>query len=149
MRVAPHYHSFGQAGTSHCCGCPRVCPRFAGSTCGGHDFGFSLCWSLHPGGTGLVDGRSATTHRGTADEFRKRFPEIKLDVDRLIIDDGDIITAGRMIAWTDLGLRLVDRCLGPSAMLDAANMLLIDPPGREQRYYSTFVPSLTTGTGQS
>lgn len=95
--------------------------------------------------TGLVDGRSATTHWGAADEFRKRFPRVKLDVDRLIIDDGDIITAGGMMAWTDLGLRLVDRYLGPSAMVETANTLLIDPPGREQRYYSTFVPCLKHG----
>lgn len=46
------------------------------------------------------------------------------------------------MAWTDLGLSLVDRYLGPSAMLEAAGTLLFDPPGREQRYYSTFVPSL-------
>jgi transcriptional regulator GlxA family with amidase domain len=95
--------------------------------------------------TGLVDGRSATTHWGAADEFRRRFPAVKLDVDRLIIDDGDIITAGGMMAWTDLGLRLVDRYLGPSAMVETANTLLIDPPRREQRYYSTFVPCLNHG----
>ena len=97
------------------------------------------------GETGLVDGRSATTHWGAADEFRKRFPNVNLDVDRLIIDDGDIITAGGMMAWTDLGLSLVDRYLGPSAMLETAGTLMIDPPGREQRYYSTFVPSLNHG----
>lgn len=92
-----------------------------------------------------MDGRSATTHWGAADEFRTRFPDVNLDVDRLIIDDGDIITAGGMMAWTDLGLSLVDRYLGPSAMLETASTMLIDPPGREQRYYSTFVPSLSHG----
>lgn len=97
------------------------------------------------GETGLVDGRSATTHWGAADEFRKRFPDVNLDINRLIINDGDIITAGGMMAWTDLGLSLVDRYLGPSAMLETAGTLLIDPPGREQRYYSTFGPSFNHG----
>lgn len=97
------------------------------------------------GETGLLDRRSATTHWGAADAFRTRFPTVRLDVDRLIIDDGDIITAGGMMAWTDLGLKLVDRYLGPAAMMATASTLLVDPPGREQRYYSTFVPRLNHG----
>ncbi|KQT48163.1 AraC family transcriptional regulator [Devosia sp. Leaf420] len=97
------------------------------------------------GETGLLNGRSATTHWATADAFRSRFPLVNLDVDRLVIDDGDIITAGGMMAWTDLGLKLVDRYLGTTAMQATAATLLIDPPGREQRYYSSFVPRLNHG----
>jgi transcriptional regulator GlxA family with amidase domain len=97
------------------------------------------------GETGLLDGRSATTHWGTAEVFRSRFPKVDLDVDRLVIDDGDIMTAGGMMAWTDLGLKLVDRYLGTTAMMNTAGTLLIDPRGREQRYYSSFVPTLTHG----
>jgi transcriptional regulator GlxA family with amidase domain len=70
---------------------------------------------------------------------------VALDVDRLVIDNGDIITAGGMMAWTDLGLKLVDRYLGNAAMMATAGTLLIDPPGREQRYYSSFVPTLNHG----
>ena len=97
------------------------------------------------GEAGLLDRRTATTHWGAAEEFRTRFPAVNLDVDRLIIDDGDIITAGGMMAWTDLGLKLVDRYLGPAAMMETAGTLLVDPPGREQCYYSTFVPRLNHG----
>lgn len=97
------------------------------------------------GETGLLSRRSATTHWGAAEAFATRFPDVKLDVDQLIVDDGDIITAGGMMAWTDLGLKLVERYLGSEAMMDTARTLLVDPPGREQRYYSTFVPRLTHG----
>ncbi|WP_035097922.1 helix-turn-helix domain-containing protein [Devosia sp. LC5] len=97
------------------------------------------------GETGLLERRSATTHWGAADAFRIRYPSVNLDVDRLIIDDGDIITAGGMMAWTDLGLKLVDRYLGTAAMMATAGALLVDPPGREQRYYSYFIPRLNHG----
>jgi transcriptional regulator GlxA family with amidase domain len=97
------------------------------------------------GETGLLNGRSATTHWAHADVFKSRFPEARLDVDRLVIDDGDIVTAGGLMAWIDLGLKLVDRFLGPTIMLDTARFLLVDPPGREQRYYSAFSPNLTHG----
>lgn len=63
----------------------------------------------------------------------------------IVVEDGDIITAGGMLAWTDLGLRLIHRVLGPTVMADAAKFLLIDPSGREQRNYSTFAPRLNHG----
>lgn len=95
--------------------------------------------------TGLVTGRTITTHWASADAFRNRFPDVPLDTDRLIIDGGDIISVGGLMAWTDLGLKLVERFLGPVVMAQTARMLLIDPPGREQRYYSGFAPKLTHG----
>lgn len=97
------------------------------------------------GETGLLAKRPVTTHWAYADLFQTRFPQAHLDIDRLIIDDGDIVTAGGAMAWTDLGLRLVDRFLGPHVMIETARMLLIDPPGREQCYYSAFSPRLTHG----
>lgn len=95
--------------------------------------------------TGLMTGRRLTTHWSYAELLQQRYPEILVDVDRLIIDDGDIITAGGLMAWTDLGLRLVDRLLGPVVMMETARMLLVDPSGREQRFYSVFSPRLTHG----
>ncbi len=95
--------------------------------------------------TGLMNGRKMTTHWAYADLLSQRFPDIEVDVNQLIIDDGEIITAGGLMSWTDLGLRLVHRLLGPTVMIDTARMLLVDPPGREQRYYSVFSPRLTHG----
>ena len=95
--------------------------------------------------TGLLDGRRATTHWVYADLFVERFPRIALDPGQLIIDEGDILTAGGLMSWTDLGLKLVDRILGPSVMLETAQILLLDPPGREQRFYSAFAPRLNHG----
>ncbi|MFY1667705.1 GlxA family transcriptional regulator [Pseudomonas sp. Pseu.R1] len=95
--------------------------------------------------TGLLAGRSVTTHWDHAELFRQRFPEVNLDIDKLIIDDGDLISAGGIMAWIDLGLKLVDRFLGATVMAETAHYLLVDPPGREQRYYSAFSPNLTHG----
>ncbi|MCZ4270594.1 GlxA family transcriptional regulator [Tritonibacter mobilis] len=95
--------------------------------------------------TGLLDGRAATTHWAYADAFCERFPQVDLNPDRLIIDGGDILSAGGLMSWTDLGLKLVDRFMGPVVMAATARMMLVDPPGREQRYYSGFSPRLTHG----
>lgn len=95
--------------------------------------------------TGLLSGRAATTHWNLAESFAARFPDVPLDVEKLVIDGGDIMTAGGLLAWTDLGLRLVERLLGPAMMLETARVLLADPAGREQRYYSRFSPRLQHG----
>jgi transcriptional regulator GlxA family with amidase domain len=95
--------------------------------------------------TGLLEGRTVTTHWSQADALAGRFPGIRVDAEKLIVDDGDIITAGGVMAWTDLGLRLVDRLLGPAVMIETARFLLMDPPGREQRFYSIFSPKLHHG----
>ncbi|ONF97137.1 GlxA family transcriptional regulator [Sphingomonas jeddahensis] len=98
------------------------------------------------GEAGVLTGRTVTTHWAYGDMLQSRFPDVGgVETDQLIIDDGDIITVGGAMAWTDLGLKLVDRFLGPTVMLETARHLLVDPPGREQRYYSTFSPKLTHG----
>lgn len=114
-----------------------------------HDSGATLAsvcgGALVLGESGLLDGRPATTHWSYGELMRSRFPKTNVDTDRLIIEDGDILTAGGVMAWTDLGLKLVERYLGPTVMMETARLLLVDPPGREQRYYSTFSPNLTHG----
>ncbi len=106
----------------------------------------SVCAGAFPlAATGLMAGRKMTTHWTHAELLQQRYPDVQVDADQLIIDDGDVITAGGLMAWTDLGLRLVDRLLGPTTMIETARMLLVDPPGREQRYYSVFSPRLTHG----
>ena len=95
--------------------------------------------------TGLLAGRSATTHWTHAAELTRRFPDIHVDGDKLIIEDGDVITAGGVMAWTDLGMKLIDRLLGSTIMSETAHFLLVDPPGREQRYYSCFSPNFHHG----
>jgi transcriptional regulator GlxA family with amidase domain len=55
------------------------------------------------------------------------------------------MTAGGVLAWADLGLRLIERFLGPTVMLDTARFMNIDPPGREQQFYSDFAPKIKHG----
>jgi len=89
---------------------------------------------------GLLDGRRATTHWAVEDEFRRAFPKVRLRPDAILIDDGDIMTAGGLMAWLDLGLHLTARWYGPALSTRLARHLLVDPAGREQRHYSGFNP---------
>jgi transcriptional regulator GlxA family with amidase domain len=94
---------------------------------------------------GLLDGRSATTHWSYAELLAARFPDVYVDKDKLIIDHGDVVTAGGVMAWIDLGLKLIDRFIGPTIMLETARFFLVDPAGREQRFYANFSPPMNHG----
>jgi transcriptional regulator GlxA family with amidase domain len=94
---------------------------------------------------GLLNGRPATTHWSYANLLATSFPEIRVNTDELVIDLGDVVTAGGVMAWLDLGLRLVDSYLGPLVMMKTAQFFLADPAGRQQRFYSTFSAPLHHG----
>jgi transcriptional regulator GlxA family with amidase domain len=95
--------------------------------------------------TGLVDGKSVATHQICAVALAKRFPQILVDVNRRIIDHGDIVTAGGFLAWVDVGLFLVDRFLGSDRMAETARFVLSDPAAGGARYFTGFAPPQTHG----
>ena len=97
--------------------------------------------------TGLLAGRQATTHWALSEQFAREFPDVLTESDSMVIDYGDVVTGGGVLAWADLGLRLTERFLGPTVMLDTARYMLVDPPGREQRFYSDFDPRTKHGDG--
>ena len=94
------------------------------------------------GHAGILDGRPVTTHWALEDEFRATFPNAMLHPEHLLIDDHDIVTAGGVMAWVDLGLYLIKRWSGPDIVSQTCRQMLIDPQGREQRNYRSFRPKL-------
>ncbi len=97
------------------------------------------------GRCGILENRHATTHWDLKDSFTEQFPAVNLKIDEIIVDEGDVITAGGVMAWTDLGLRLIHRLAGPKIMGDVSKYLLIDPNGRDQKIYRAFSPPLDHG----
>ena len=95
--------------------------------------------------TGLLNGKRATTHLLCAPGLAEMFPEVHVDIDALLTEDDTLITVGGVMAWTDLGLVIVRRLLGAVAMMETARFMMIDPPGREQRFYKTFSPEMNHG----
>ncbi|MDR6960423.1 transcriptional regulator GlxA family with amidase domain [Pseudomonas brassicacearum] len=95
--------------------------------------------------SGLLDGRSATTHWTSAKDFAARYPKIKLNADKPIVDDGDLITTAGLMAWSELGLRLVDRLLGPSIATRTAQFMVIEHSDSASQCGSNFAPILGHG----
>ncbi|MCT8948650.1 GlxA family transcriptional regulator [Pseudomonas iridis] len=111
-----------------------------GATLGGVCVG-----SLMLAESGLLDGRSATTHWTSTKAFAERYPKIKLKADTPIVDDGDLITTAGLMAWSELGLRLVDRLLGPGIATATARFLVVEHSDSASECGSNFAPILSHG----
>lgn len=61
---------------------------------------------------GLLDGKHATTHWSFSDDFRRRFPAVKLDDKVLYVDEGDILTSAGVTAGIDCCLHIARRLFG-------------------------------------
>jgi transcriptional regulator GlxA family with amidase domain len=68
--------------------------------------------------TGLLDGKTATTHWGFADQFRKRYPRIELK--------------------TDLSLYLVEKYCGQEVALQSSKSIVADIGRTTQAPYAIF-----------
>ncbi|MBV7250887.1 GlxA family transcriptional regulator [Streptomyces sp. S-2] len=79
---------------------------------------------------GVLDGRRATAHWQWADDFRARFPSVRLEAEVLFVDDGDILTAAGSAAALDLGLHLVRRDHG-AEVANAVSRRLVFAAHRE------------------
>jgi len=95
--------------------------------------------------TGLIDGRRVTTHWALADALARDYPAVRVDSDKLLINDADIITAGGLMSWIDLGLELVAQFTNSGIMRQLGKYLIVDTGHREQSYYQSFTPPLDHG----
>ncbi len=86
----------------------------------------------------LLNGKPATTHWLFADELRRRYPAVNVTADRMIVDNGDVITSGGATAFLNLVLYLVERFAGHDRANLAAKVLLVDGHRSSQLPYIAF-----------
>ncbi|MBN3818047.1 helix-turn-helix domain-containing protein, partial [Paraburkholderia sp. Se-20369] len=74
---------------------------------------------------GLLAQRRATTHWAFGREMQKRFPDIRVEDDRIYIVDGPIWTSAGMTAGLDLALAMVEKDLGAETARSVAHKLVM------------------------
>jgi len=75
---------------------------------------------------GLLSGRRATTHWHYAPQFRARYPDCNLDIDKIYVADGNIWTSAGMSAGIDLAVGMVDRDHGRELAQTVARGLVME-----------------------
>jgi len=74
---------------------------------------------------GVLDGRRATTHWDSARDLQARFPNVKVEEDRIFIIDGPVWTSAGMTAGIDLALAMVEQDLGAEVARAVARQLVV------------------------
>jgi transcriptional regulator GlxA family with amidase domain len=109
----------------------ELSPRY-GSICTG---AFAL------GHAGLLDGKTVTTHWQDAPRLAQRFPEARVEFDRIHMRDGGLITSAGITAGIDLALSVVQEDHGAEIALAVAKRLVV--VAQRQGGQSQFSPYLT------
>lgn len=91
------------------------------------------------GETGLLSGKAATTHWRLASKFRRRFKDVDLQIDRMVVDAGSVLTSGGSNAFYDLALYLIEQYIGYEAAQFCSHNLLVDARRSSQ---SPFMPAI-------
>ncbi|MGH8352809.1 MAG: GlxA family transcriptional regulator [Pseudomonas sp.] len=108
----------------------------------------SLCSSAFLlAAAGLLDGRRATTHWALAADFRQRFPQVRLEIDELLTEDGNLFCSGGAQAGLDLCLHLIGRHAGDWLAQRVAGALVFDTRRGRQSRFAPLLPE--PGPGDS
>lgn len=82
------------------------------------------------GYAGLLDGKRAATHWEFEQAFQRQFPEVRLDINALYVDDQRIITSAGTAAALDCCLYIIRQRFGSLAANQIARRMIV-PPHRE------------------
>lgn len=84
---------------------------------------------------GILNNKHVTTHWFFVDEFKKRYPEVKVEQSSTLTDDGNVICSGGAASGNEMLLHLIKRfCSSPIAS-ECSKKLLIDAQPRLQTPY--------------
>lgn len=90
------------------------------------------------GATGLVDGKSCSTHWQFANQFRHMFPSVNLVDDRVITEQAGIYTSGGANSYWNLLLHLVEKYTGRDMAIAAAKFFVLDIDKKSQSPFMVF-----------
>jgi transcriptional regulator GlxA family with amidase domain len=88
--------------------------------------------------TGLLDGKSCSTHWLAANEFRKMFPSVQLVTEKLITDEKGIYTNGGAFSFLHLLLYLVEKFCGRETAIYCAKIFEVDIDRNSQSPFTMF-----------
>ena len=86
--------------------------------------------------TGLLDDREATTSWWLGEMFRRRYPRVRLALDKMLTFDGKLWCAGAATAHLSLCLKLIEHHAGAEIAALVARWMLIDPNRDSQAPYA-------------
>lgn len=75
--------------------------------------------------SGLLNGRTCTTHWKYLDRFTARYPQVRLQANRLFVQEDNIYTSAGVSSGIDLSLYLAEQLWGPAFAAQVAREVVI------------------------
>ncbi|HEY4324314.1 MAG TPA: helix-turn-helix domain-containing protein [Mucilaginibacter sp.] len=88
--------------------------------------------------TGLLSGKSCSTHWAAADVFRKMFPDVNLVVEKIITDENGIYTNGGAFSFLHLLIYLIEKYCGRETAIYCSKFFEIDIDRHNQSAFTMF-----------
>ena len=73
-----------------------------------------------------------------AEAFRAHFPRVRVKDERLLIDNGRVVTSGASTSFINLCVYLIEKHYGPSLGNYCAKLFLVNKGAQSQRAYAIF-----------
>ncbi|MGL2967536.1 GlxA family transcriptional regulator [Flavobacterium sp. XGLA_31] len=93
------------------------------------------------GASGLLNGKSATTHIDACPAFARLFPDVKLKPNETVTVDDRTFTSGGSTSLFHLIILLVQKYCGHETAIQVAKLFAIDMDRYQQSYFGTFRPN--------
>jgi len=88
--------------------------------------------------TGLLNGKTCSTHWAVADVFRKMFPDVNLQTDKLITDENGIYTNGGAYSFLNLLIYLVEKYYDRQTAIYCSKVFQIEMDRQSQSEFIIF-----------
>jgi transcriptional regulator GlxA family with amidase domain len=87
---------------------------------------------------GLLDGKGCSTHWSVTEQFRQRFPGVRLQADRLITDEHGLYTNGGAYSFLNLMVYLVEKYYDRQTAVYCAKVFQIEIDRNTQSQFAIF-----------
>ena len=88
--------------------------------------------------TGLLDGKTCSTHYSAALDFAKRFPAVRLATDQIITDENGIYTNGGAYSFLNLIIYLIEKYYDRQVAILCAKIFQVEMDRERQSIFSIF-----------
>ena len=88
--------------------------------------------------SGLLDGKTCSTHWAVADDFKKLFPNVNLQTDKLITDENGIYTNGGAYSFLNLIIYLVEKYYDRPTAIFCSKIFQIEMDRQSQSAFIIF-----------
>jgi len=88
--------------------------------------------------SGLLDGKTCSTHWAAADTFRTMFPEVNLQTDKLITDENGIYTNGGAYSFLNLVIYLIEKYYDRQTAIFCSKVFQIEMDRQSQSAFIIF-----------